>query len=138
MPKGKGNKGNQGKGGGKKGGKGQQEEEKKGGGRQGLGTCKEVKASHILCEKHGKIMQAYDQLTEVHGTRPPKSEFATAAGQFSECSSSKKGGDLGWFGRQKMVGPFTEVAFGTEPGTISQVFRTSNGYHIVFVEGRRN
>ena len=135
MPKG-GKKGNQ-----KKGGKGQEEEKKgggKGGGRQGLGTCKEVKASHILCEKHSKIMQAYDQLTEVHGTRPPKNEFATAAQAFSECSSSKKGGDLGWFGRQKMTGPFTEVAFGTEPGNISQVFRTGHGYHIVFVEGRRN
>ena len=76
MPKGgkKGNQGNQGKQGGKKGGKGQ-EEEKKGGGRQGLGTCKEVKASHILCEKHSKIMQAYDALSEDHGERPPKQLF---------------------------------------------------------------
>jgi NIMA-interacting peptidyl-prolyl cis-trans isomerase 4 len=37
-----------------------------------------------------------------------------------------------------MIGAFQEVAFALEPGTMSEPFRTSEGYHIVLVEGRRN
>jgi NIMA-interacting peptidyl-prolyl cis-trans isomerase 4 len=93
---------------GKKGGaapRGGGEEEKKGGNGK-LGTCNTVRARHILCEKESKILMAYNQLTEAHGNRPPVQAFAELAKTFSECPSSKKGGDLGWFGRGKMVGAF--------------------------------
>jgi peptidyl-prolyl cis-trans isomerase D len=49
-----------------------------------------------------------------------------------------KGGDLGWFGRGKMVGEFQDVAFSTQPGDVSKPFKTVHGYHIILVEGRRN
>ena len=89
-----------------------------------------VKARHILCEKQSKLLEAYDQLREQHGDRPPAAEFSRVifpqlAAQYSECSSGKKGGDLGWFPRGKMVGAFQDVAFATEPGTMSAPFRTA-------------
>jgi NIMA-interacting peptidyl-prolyl cis-trans isomerase 4 len=114
------------------------EEEKKGGAAGKVKTVKQVKARHILCEKHGKCMEAYNKLTEEHGNRPPAGLFGQLAEEYSECSSSKRGGDLGWFGRGKMLGAFQDVAFATDQGCISEPFRTREGYHIVFVEGRRN
>jgi peptidyl-prolyl cis-trans isomerase NIMA-interacting 4 len=97
-----------------------------------------VKARHILCEKQSKILEAQNILKTQSGDRPSPGEFGRVAEQFSECSSAKRGGDLGWFPRGKMIGAFQEVAFNLEPGTMSEPFRTSEGYHIVLVEGRRN
>ena len=42
----------------------------------------------------------------------------------SECPSGKKGGDLGWFPRGKMAGPFQEVAFNTPVGATSAPFKS--------------
>lgn len=77
------------------------EEEKKDGGK--LKTCTHIKARHILCEKLSRIQEAFDKLSTVHGNRPPIDEFSKIAMEYSECSSKKKGGDLGWFPRGKMV-----------------------------------
>ena len=112
------------------------EEEK--GGTEKLKTCNHVKARHVLCEKLSKIQAAYDELVNEYGVKPPASEFAKVAEKNSECSSAKKGGDLGWFPRGKMVGPFQEVAFSTTPGQMSSIFKTVHGYHFLLVEGRKN
>ncbi len=68
------------------------------------------------------------------GKNVPESEFGKLAMEYSECSSGKKGGDLGWFPRGKMVffirntdiqvGAFQDVAFGNEPGKCSAPFKT--------------
>ncbi|HUF17764.1 MAG TPA: peptidylprolyl isomerase [Thermoanaerobaculia bacterium] len=63
--------------------------------------------------------------------------FADAAMQFSEDASAPKGGDLGWFNRGMMVGPFEEAAFALEPGKMSGVVKTDFGYHLILLEGRR-
>ncbi|PHU00950.1 hypothetical protein BC332_30737 [Capsicum chinense] len=85
----------------------------------GLGTCTYVKARHVLCEKQSKINEAYKKLQEGwldNGDKVPPAEFSKVAAAYSECPSGKKGGDLGWFPRGKMAGPFQEVAFNTPVG----------------------
>lgn len=72
------------------------------GGKTKLTTCKFVKARHILCEKQSKILQAQKELEEISGNVTPE-QFGKIAQKYSECSSAKRGGDLGWFGRGKMV-----------------------------------
>ncbi|KAG8652426.1 hypothetical protein MANES_06G090201v8 [Manihot esculenta] len=45
----------------------------------GLGTCTYVKARHILCEKQGKINEAYKKLQDgwlSNGDKVPPAEFA--------------------------------------------------------------
>lgn len=39
-------------------------------------------------------------------------------------------GDLGWFGRGKMVPEFENVAFSTPKGTMSEMFKTVHGWHM--------
>ncbi|KNA20337.1 hypothetical protein SOVF_052990 [Spinacia oleracea] len=112
----------------------------KGGKGDKLGTCNFVKARHILCEKQGKITEVYQKLQEGwldSGDKVPPAEFGKLAMQYSECPSGKRGGDLGWFPRGKMAGPFQEVAFSTAIGATSPAFKSTHGYHIVLCEGRR-
>uniref|UniRef100_A0A2P2JJP2 Peptidyl-prolyl cis-trans isomerase n=1 Tax=Rhizophora mucronata TaxID=61149 RepID=A0A2P2JJP2_RHIMU len=100
-----------------------------------------VSARHILCEKQGKINEAYKKLQDGwlnNDDKVPPAEFAKLAAEYSECPSGKKGGDLGWFPRGKMAGPFQDVAFSTTVGATSAPFKSTHGYHIILCEGRKN
>jgi peptidyl-prolyl cis-trans isomerase C len=59
------------------------------------------------------------------------SDFATLARENSDCPSKERGGDLGTFGRGKMVKAFEEAAFRQEPNVIGYVIETQFGYHII-------
>lgn len=64
--------------------------------------------------------------------------FAELAKQHSEDPGSKtNGGDLGFFERGKMVPEFEEAAFALKPKTVSEPVKTSFGYHLIYVEERR-
>ncbi|KAL7161321.1 hypothetical protein ACSBR2_041886 [Camellia fascicularis] len=103
-----------------------------GGSDDSASKCK-GKARHILCEKQGKINEAYKKLQDCwksNGDKVPPAEFAKLATEYSVCPSGKKGGDLGWFPRGKMAGPFQNVAFSTLVGATSAPFKSMHGYHI--------
>eukprot|EP01028_Stygiella_incarcerata_P013247 TRINITY_DN81702_c0_g1_i1.p1 TRINITY_DN81702_c0_g1~~TRINITY_DN81702_c0_g1_i1.p1 ORF type:complete len:159 (-),score=33.73 TRINITY_DN81702_c0_g1_i1:167-577(-) len=105
-----------------------------------LKACNHVRARHILCEKMGKINEAYKELSNGwldSGDKVPPAKFGEIAQKFSECPSSKRGGDLGWFPRGKMDAKFQDVAFSLEVGECSKVFPSSFGYHIILCEGRK-
>jgi peptidyl-prolyl cis-trans isomerase D len=62
-------------------------------------------------------------------------DFAALAKENSgDPGSASKGGDLGFFPRGRMVGPFEEAAFSLEPGTISEIIESPFGFHIIKVE----
>lgn len=124
-------------GGGKAAGKGKAGASGSKGGKADLKNCNHVKARHILCEKYGKINEAYEDLKEQYPGKIPPGKFGELARKWSECSSANSGGNLGWFPRGKMVGAFEEKAFNTPPGEVPPPFKSSSGYHIILVEGRK-
>eukprot|EP00922_Rhytidocystis_sp_ex-Travisia-forbesii_P056847 GHVS01084102.1.p1 GENE.GHVS01084102.1~~GHVS01084102.1.p1 ORF type:complete len:136 (+),score=11.13 GHVS01084102.1:88-495(+) len=107
--------------------------------------CNHVKGRHILCAKLSRIQEVHEELLSGFGhnynyaTDGGKGikQFSALAEKYSECSSAKKGGDLGWFPRGKMVPEFQQVAFNLPKGGLSAPFKTCHGYHIVLVEDRK-
>jgi len=65
-------------------------------------------------------------------------DFAALAAEHSDDPGSKdNGGDLGWFGRGRMVPEFEEAVFSAKPGDIVGPIQSQFGYHIIKVEGFR-
>ncbi|KAH7329520.1 hypothetical protein B0I35DRAFT_46642 [Stachybotrys elegans] len=49
----------------------------------------------------------------------------------SDCSSARKRGDLGYFGKGDMQKEFEDAAFALSPGDISGVVETASGLHLI-------
>ena len=58
-------------------------------------------------------------------------KFSKIAGEVSICPSRKRGGDLGTFGRGRMVKEFEQAAFGLQKGQVSPIVKTQFGYHVI-------
>ena len=78
-----------------------------------------------------------DKFINEYGVNVPPAEFGKVAQEISECSSKKKGGELGYFTRGQMVKEFEDAAFSTQPGQITNIIKTVHGYHIILVEERK-
>lgn len=62
-------------------------------------------------------------------------KFAHLASQYSDCSSYKSKGDLGWFGKGQMQKPFEEGVLALPVGGISDVVETDSGVHLIMRTG---
>ncbi len=91
---------------------------------------KEVHAAHILVKNDKKAQEVLDKLSKGQS-------FAEMARKYSQCPSSKTGGDLGWFGKGKMVPEFEKVAFEGEKGKVLGPVKTQFGYHLIKVLDKR-
>jgi hypothetical protein len=58
--------------------------------------------------------------------------FRTAARQFSECSTSKNGGELGWISKGDFAEDFEEHTLKLREQEVSAPFETALGFHVVF------
>ena len=96
-------------------------------------TPAQARASHILFKTEGKDENAVRaQAEDVLKKAQAGADFAELAKQYSEDDSNKdKGGDLDYFGKGRMVPEFEAAAFGMKNGEISNLVKTSFGFHII-------
>jgi peptidyl-prolyl cis-trans isomerase C len=93
-----------------------------------------IKARHILVKDESKASELHAQLTE-----NPQQFADLAKANSVDTASARKGGDLGFFGRGRMVPEFEAAAFAMKtPGQISEIVKTPYGYHIIQLEERRD
>ena len=84
-----------------------------------------IKCSHILVEKQSQATAILDRIKQGE-------KFGKLAKELSiDSGSAKRDGNLGYFGRGKMVKEFETVAFSLEVGKISEPVKTQYGYHII-------
>lgn len=91
----------------------------------------EVKARHILVKTEEEAKEIIEELKNGR-------DFIELAKEKSTGPSGPDGGDLGYFGKGRMVPEFEKAAFALEPGEISDVVQTSFGYHVIKVEDKRD
>ncbi len=83
-----------------------------------------IKARHILVDQEYEAQDIEKKLQE-------GKSFEDLAKSFSKCPSGKSGGDLGEFGKGRMVKSFEEAAFGLGVNQVSKPVRTQFGYHLI-------
>ena len=91
----------------------------------------QVKASHILVGRKSEAEKLRQQILDGEIT------FEDAAKKYSLCPSREEGGDLGFFPRGVMAGPFEKAAFSLPIGEISQPVETRFGWHLIKVVDKK-
>ncbi|WP_435103487.1 peptidylprolyl isomerase [Arhodomonas sp. AD133] len=102
-------------------------------------TEEQVRAAHVLINTSDRSASEAKALAEkVRKKALDGEDFAALAKEYSDGSSAEKGGDLGYFTRDRMVDPFAKAAFGLEkPGDVSDVVKTRFGYHVIKLADRK-
>lgn len=105
-----------------------------------------IRAAHLLVKHQGSRRPSSWREPNIERTRDDaevrirKFQRAIKAGEASlgdlaveesDCSSARKRGDLGYFGKGDMQKEFEVAAFALEPGQLSDVVETASGLHLI-------
>jgi NIMA-interacting peptidyl-prolyl cis-trans isomerase 1 len=110
------------------------------------GSTEKIRASHLLVKhkesrrpsswKEADITRTKEEalsiiLAHEARIRSGAATLGELAVTESDCSSARRGGDLGYFGRGEMQKEFEDAAFALKPGELSRVVETSSGLHLI-------
>ena len=110
-------------------------------------VAEQVKVSHILIktplpapgakEDEKAIAVARAKAEGVLKEVKAGGDFAKLAEKYSEDTTAKNGGELGWIGRGRTVPEFEKAAFSLGKGQTSDLVKSSYGFHIIHVEDKQ-
>ena len=101
-----------------------------------------ITARHILVSYKGALRaapsvlrsreEAFARASEALKRAKAGDPFEALVEEYSDdLGSAARGGNLGEFGRQDMVGEFSDAAFKLKPGELSDVIETQFGFHVI-------
>lgn len=104
-------------------------------------TCSHILVKHVGSRRPSSWREARITRTRDHARQrieklrrwvvEGKATFEQVAQHESDCSSARRGGDLGPFRRGTMMRPFEDAAFRLRVGELSDVVETDSGFHII-------
>ncbi|XP_043698691.1 peptidyl-prolyl cis-trans isomerase Pin1-like [Telopea speciosissima] len=109
-----------------------------------MSNSNQVRASHILIkhqgsrrkasweDPEGRIIMNTTRDTAVSQLKTVRDDLTS---RYSDCSSAKRGGDLGPFGRGQMQKPFEEATYALKVGEFSDIVDTDSGVRIIMRTG---
>ncbi|MDD3343393.1 MAG: peptidyl-prolyl cis-trans isomerase [Sulfurospirillaceae bacterium] len=97
-----------------------------------------VKAKHVLVKTEQEAKEVIKEIESLSGQK--------LSDKFTEIATIKmaglgiqSNGDLGWFDKNKMVKPFSDVAFALKKGEMTKVpVQTQFGFHVILVEDKKD
>jgi peptidyl-prolyl cis-trans isomerase D len=97
-------------------------------------------ASHILIQVvNNDDAAALKQAKEIYAMANGQKDFASLARAYSkDPGSAVNGGDVGWFGKGRMVKPFEDAVIKGRVGQIVGPVQSQSGYHIIKILGKDN
>ena len=100
---------------------------------EAYGIPEMVHCSHIVRHTYGEAdpSVAMQQILAAQSDLKQGMDFRAVAEKYSDCNG--QAGDLGTFPRGRMVESFDQVVFRMEAGSLSDIFKTEFGYHIVLL-----
>jgi peptidyl-prolyl cis-trans isomerase D len=112
-------------------------------------TAEQAKVSHILIKTplpgpDGKVdekgvAEAQKRAEDLLKQLKSGAKFEDLATKYSEDpGSAKQGGSLGWIGKGRTVPEFEKAAFSLPKGQISDLVKSSYGFHIIRVDDRQD
>jgi peptidyl-prolyl cis-trans isomerase C len=90
----------------------------------------EFNASHILVETEEEANEIKSQLDD-------GADFAELAKEKSTGPSGPNGGELGWFGKGRMVPEFETAVVGLDKEQVSDPVQTQFGWHVIILNDKR-
>ncbi len=107
----------------------------------------QVKVSHILIktplpapgakEDEKAVADARAKAEGVLKEVKAGGDFAKLAEKYSDDTTAKSGGELGWIGRGRTVPEFEKAAYSLGKGQTSDLVKSSYGFHIIRVEDKQ-
>lgn len=103
----------------------------------------EIDASHILISVKpdapmSEVTKAYERAKAARDRVLSGEDFNAVASKVSEDPSAKvNGGRLGYFSALRMVTEFEDMAYSSKVGDVTDIFRTSFGWHFMKIHDRR-
>jgi len=101
---------------------------------------KQVRARHVLFRikpdaPEAEVEKVRAQAGKILESARKGADFGELAKKYSQDeASAKKGGELGFFSSKQMDPAFSKAAFAMKPGEMSDLVRTSYGFHIIRLE----
>lgn len=90
-------------------------------------TERRVRARHVVTKT---AREAEDAVRRIKGGE----EFVKVAAQINADTTRSTGGDLGWIVKGLMVKQFEEAVYALKAGGVSDIVKTSYGFHIIKAE----
>lgn len=102
----------------------------------------EYRARHILvcykdvegCDSNLSKDEAKAKVEKLKTEANPKNFTELVKNNSTEPGAKDSGGELGWFGRGKMVKPFEDAVFAAKKGDIVGPVESEFGFHLIYVE----